>query len=176
MQQGYTHPLQGLLRRRLFPERKEYIVNAHVLRRCCPETYDSLRCDGPFDAARGRDASTTTEHTHRAYRTPVHTSFTRLVSRNGAGVRGCCKQALGVVASMSASAYSQGTSLPSSGFDVRRGAGLLQGRASNGPTKGAAIVLARRPSSGGAPFLSGEASFWGPLVEEKSNWRVHRNS
>ena len=43
---------------------EENIVNEHILRRCyCADTFDSLRCDGPFDAARGRDASTATHLT-----------------------------------------------------------------------------------------------------------------
>ena len=47
MQQGYTHLLQGLLRRRLRPERAtQHFVSARVLRRCIrAATSDSLRCD-----------------------------------------------------------------------------------------------------------------------------------
>ncbi len=151
-------------------------MNAHILRRCyCADTSDSLRCDGPFDAARGRGASTTTEHTRRAHRMRSSDARRRrLVSRNGAGVGG-------VASSHSESSrprlrprIARGPSLPSSGFDVRRGAGLLQGRASNGPTKGAAIVLARRPSGGApvAPWYLREASLWSPVVDERSNGRV----
>ena len=85
---------------------QRYIVNAHVLL-CCygADTFDSLRCDGPFDAARGRDASTTTEHTHRAHR---HACAQFGYAPRVADQRrrcGCCKQALGVVAPVPASAF-----------------------------------------------------------------------
>ena len=47
MQQGYTHPLRGLLRRRLWPERAtQHFVSARAYSAASgADTSDSLRCD-----------------------------------------------------------------------------------------------------------------------------------
>ena len=173
MQQGYTHPLQGLLRR-LWPERAtQHFVSARAYSAASgADTSDSLRCDARSTRARRRTPPPHHIHTGRTVR--LCAVRIRASSRNGAGVVGVASKHSESSRPRLRPRIARGPSLPSSGFDVRRGAGLLQGRASNGPTKGAAIVLARRPSSGGAPWYRGEASFWDPLAEEKSNWRVHR--
>ena len=114
------------------------------------DTSDSLRCDAR-STRRAAGTRAPPQNTRRAHRMRIlDARRRRRVSRNGAGVAGDCKPSELSSRPRPRPRYSRGPSLPSSGFDVRRGAGLLQGRASNGPTKGAAIVLARRPS-GGAP-------------------------
>ena len=114
-------------RRRRLPA--ENIVSARVLRRCyCAATSDSLRCDARSTRARRRTTATT-PHTHRAHRTPVRSSDTRLVSRTSAGV-------VGVASKHSESSrtrarvrvrVSQGPSLPRPVFGIRR-----RGRSASG--------------------------------------------
>ena len=101
---------------------EENIVNEHILRRCyCAETFDSL-CSDARSTRRGRDASTTTEHTNRAHRTPVRSSDARLVSRNGAGVVGVAsKHSESLRPRVSVRTRSQGPFLPSAFGVVWRG-------------------------------------------------------
>ena len=56
MRQGYTHPLQGLLRRRLWPERAtQHFVSARAYSAASgADTSDSLRCDARSTRARRR--------------------------------------------------------------------------------------------------------------------------
>ena len=124
------------------------------------------------------DAPSPPHHIHRAHRTPVHSSDTRLVSRTSAGV-------VGVASKHSESSRPRprprsrepGTIPPPSGFSVYDGeGGAPRGRASHGLTEGRRSLRPRvRRSSGGAPVSPchrGEAPLWNPVVEERSNGRV----
>ena len=179
MRQGYTHPLQGLLRRRLWPERAtRHFVSARVLIRChCAATSDSLRCDArSTQHAAGTRAPP--QNTRRAHRMRILDARRRLASRNGAGV-------VGVASKHSESSRPRprprsrepGTTPPPSGFLLYDGeGGAPRGRASHGLTEGRRSLRPRvRRSSGGAPVSPchrGEASLWSPLGEERSNGRV----
>ena len=113
MQQGYTHPLQGLLRRRLWPERAKAYIVTHVLRRCyCADTSDSLRCDARSTRARRRTTATT-PHTHRAHRMRILDARRCLASRTSAGVGGVSSSHSESSRPRLRPRYSQRSSLPS---------------------------------------------------------------
>ena len=164
-QQGYTHLLQGLLRARATPAvTEENIVKRALLRRCyCADTFDSLCCDARSTRARQRATTTTTEHTRRAHRMRSSDARRRRVAERRRRW-GCCKHSESS-RPRPRPRYSQGTIPPRPVSMYDGGAGLPRGaRASNGATKGAAIVLARAASSGGAPVAPwhrGEARFVG---------------
>ena len=105
-QQGYTHLLHHCLhaRRRLCPERKEYIMNARLLLlRCyCADTFDSLRCDAR-STRRAAGTRAPPQNTH-----DVRTACAVRMRGGDASCRGTAPalwvlQALGVVVPVSAS-------------------------------------------------------------------------
>ena len=100
---------------------EENIVNEHILRRCyCADTCDSLRCDAR-STRRAAGTRAPPQNTHRAYRTPVHTSDTRLVSRNGAGVGGVASKHSVVAPARQRPDSEPGTIPPVRFFGIRRG-------------------------------------------------------
>ena len=154
MRQGYTHPLQGLLRRRLWPERATpHFVSARAYSAASgTDTSDSLRCD----ARSTRRAAGT--------RAPPHlTCASHACAHSGCTARprvadqrrrcGCCKQALGVVAPRPRPRSREpGTIPPPSCFSVYDGEGEApRGRASHGLTEGRRSLRPRVRRSSGAP-------------------------
>ena len=119
------------------------------------------------------------EHHHRTHTTCApHAQFGCAAATPRVAERrrrcGCCKQPLGVVASASASAYSQGTIPPVRFFGVRRrGRGASGARLQRGDQGGRDRASALASSGGApvAPWNRREASLWSPVAEEKSNWR-----
>ena len=105
MRQGYTHPLQGLLRRRLWPERAtQHFVSARAYSAASgADTSDSLRCDARSTRARRRTTATT-PHTSGAPYACAQFGYAPRVADQRRRC-GCCKQALGVVAPAPASAF-----------------------------------------------------------------------
>ena len=179
MQQGYTHPLQGLLRRRLWPERAtQHFVSARVLLRChCAATSDSLRCDAR-STRRAAGTRAPPQNTH-----DVRTACAVRMRGGDASCRGTAP-ALWVLQASTRSRrararvrvrVSQGPSLPRPVFRyTTERAGRLGGARPTERPKGG-YGLARVPSSGGAPvapWCRGEASSWSPVVEKKSNGRT----
>ena len=179
-QQGYTHLLQGLLAARAprrLSRKKTSSARAYSSAATAPQHQIASAAMPVRRGARpGR------EHHHRTHTTCApHAQFGCAAATPRVAERrrrcGCCKQPLGVVASASASAYSQGTIPPVRFFGVRRrGRGASGARLQRGDQRGRnrASALASSGGAPAAPWRRREASFWDPLPEEKSNWRVHR--
>ena len=104
MQQGYTHPLQGLLRRRLWPERATpHFVSARAYSAASgADTSDSLRCDAR--STRGAAGTRAPPHLTCAPHACAQFGYAPRVADQRRRC-GRCKQALGVVAPAPASAF-----------------------------------------------------------------------